>query len=318
MPVAAPSPNPHALDAIALIGFGEAAAAFLAGWRLEWPQLRVRAFDIKTNQADRAVRERKLADYASADVDGVADIGRALAGAQVVFSLVTADQAEAAARSAAAAIERGALYLDCNSCSPGAKRRSASVIERAGGRYVDVAVMAPVHPRLSKTPLLVSGPHAEAARASLALLAMNPEIAEGGVGAASSIKMIRSVMIKGLEALVVECTLSGRAAGVESQVIASLESSFPGFGWEKRAAYMLERVMTHGVRRAAEMREVAATIAELGVEPRMADAAEGWQLAIGELRLDALAAGETLATRAEAILEALVGSGEGKRKEASG
>ncbi len=287
---------------VAFIGFGEAASAFVEGWAEARPA-RLRAFDIKTDSADAAVREGKLRDYRRWQVEGTATLAEALADAGIVFSLVTADQALVAAGRAAACIAPGTLYLDGNSCAPGTKRRAATVIDAAGGRYVDLALMAPVRPALHRVPLLASGPHVQAALGALEALDMGARPAEGPVGAASSIKMIRSIMIKGLEALVAECTLAGRRAGVDAQVLESLEASFPGFRWPDRAAYMLERVTTHGLRRAAEMREVALTIEELGLPADMARAAIAWQQRVGDLRL--ADAGGGYQGRANAVLAAL-------------
>jgi 3-hydroxyisobutyrate dehydrogenase-like beta-hydroxyacid dehydrogenase len=272
------------ISSLAFVGFGEAAAAFVQGWGDERPRV-LCAYDIKTDSAQAAVRDQKRSDYARHRVKGADRLADALAGVGVVFSVVTADQALVAARQAAACITPEALYFDCNSCSPGTKRQAALAIEAAGGRYVDVAVMAPVQPARHHVPLLVSGPHAEDALAVLAALDMRAKQADGGVGAASSIKMVRSIMIKGLEALVAECTLAGRRAGVDRQVFESLDASFPGFDWPQRAAYMLERVMTHGVRRAAEMREVALTVEELGLPSHMAQATVEWQQGIGAMGL---------------------------------
>jgi len=280
--------SPDGIDQIAFLGFGEAAQAFLEGWRTQSGfQARVAAYDIKTDSSDAAVREGKRADYRNAGVSGAANAREAVAGAQLVFSVVTADQAHAAALEALAGLPAGAVFLDCNSCAPQTKARSAERVEAAGGRYVDVAVMAPVHPWLHRAPLLISGPHAQAAARALKALGMAATIQDGPVGTSSAIKMIRSVMIKGLEALVCECVLSGRKAGVDEVVLASLDETFPGFDWKKRAAYMLERVMTHGVRRAAEMREAALTVDLLGLEGAMSHAAVGWQQRVGELRLSA-------------------------------
>jgi len=179
----------------------------------------------------------------------------------------------------------------------------AEKIEAAGGRYVDVAVMAPVYPKLHKTPLLLSGPHAEAGLAYLADLDMAPAIVQGDIGAGSSIKMIRSIMMKGMEALFAECVLAGRKAGVEEAVLASLDKTYPGFDFPAKAGYMLERSMTHGIRRAAEMEEVALTVHELGLANEMAKATVQWQRRIGNLKLDA---GELeYQDRADMILKAL-------------
>jgi len=291
---------------LAFVGFGEAASAFYEGWRSVRPATRARAFDIKTDSRDETVRAGKWADYERADAEGAGTLAEALAEAGAVFSLVTADQAHVAARNAAGAIAEGAFFFDCNSCSPGAKQKSAALIEKAGGRYVDVAVMLPVHPRLNRTPLLVSGPHAEAALPLLKDLDMAATLVAGTVGAASAIKMTRSIVVKGLEALAVECVLAGRKAGIDDVVIASLEETYPGFGWKERAAYMLERVMTHGVRRAAEMREVARTVAEWDLQPAMSSATIHWQQQVGELGLKAADIGETdYRALADAILARL-------------
>ncbi len=271
------------LTHIAFIGFGEAAQAFVTGWRGQpW---RIAAYDIKTDT--EATAEAKRADYVRTGVSGADTAAEAFAGAQAVFSLVTADQALIAARNAAPHLPSGTLFFDGNSCAPGTKRRAAEAIEAAGGRYVDMAIMAPVHPKLHKVPVLLGGPHAAAALDVANAHDMAAQAVPGEVGAASSMKMIRSVMMKGLEALVLECVLAGRKAGVDAAVLNSLDASFPGFDWKRRAAYMMERAATHGFRRAAEMREVARTVDELGLDSGMSRAAEEWQERIGALRLDA-------------------------------
>ena len=217
----------------------------------------------------------KRADYAAAKVLGASTAAEAVTGAETVFSVVTADQAHEAAMAALPGLAKGALF-NCDSCAPQTKSRTAHDVETAGGRYVDVAVMAAVHPRLHRTPLLISGPHVEAAALVFASLGMSAEIHEGPVGTASAVKMIRSIMMKGLEALVCECVLAGRKAGVVETVLDSLDDTYPSFDWTKRSAYMLERVMTHGLRRAAEMREVALTVDLLGLNGEMSRASVGW------------------------------------------
>ncbi|MBI1217593.1 MAG: DUF1932 domain-containing protein [Rhodobacteraceae bacterium] len=286
-------------ERIALVGFGEAAGAFLDGWGLGGSG-RVTTYDIAIDDPAGAVALKDRA--ARAGVPCVPRITEALAGAGLVFSLVTADQALVAATAAAPHLAPGALWFDCNSCAPGTKRAAAAVIAGGGGRYVDVAVMAPVHPKRHLTPLLISGPAVEAGAAALRGLGMRPDIAGDTVGAASAIKMMRSVMVKGIEALTAECLLAARAAGVEQAVLASLQASDPGSDWAARAAYNLERMMVHGQRRAAEMREVAATLRELGLPDRMAAATAIWQDEIGQLHLDGGA--PRLPERADRILAA--------------
>ena len=235
---------PNAVAMVAFIGFGEAGSIFAsaAGWTGP-----LRAYDVEP------ARTRCPA------------LGDALCGAEAVLSVVTADQALPAALAAAPLLEAGALYCDMNSVAPDTKRAAAAAIEAAGGRYVDVAIMAPVHPARLAVPLLVAGPHAESGAQALEAMGFSDvRIIAGGIGAASSVKMIRSVMVKGIEALTAEMMAAADAAAVTEDVLASL-----GDGWRARCAYNLERMATHGARRAAEMEEVAKTLAALGVDPVM-------------------------------------------------
>ncbi len=269
---------------ITFLGFGEAAQAFAKGLRQESGSLVMRAFDIKTNGPQA---QAKRCDYAEYDVIGEATSADACRDAGLIFSLVTAEQAEAAAAEAARVNLDGAMFLDCNSCAPGTKRRAASMISAAGGRYIDVAIMTPVHPRLHRSHCLLAGVEAQAALDATRALGMTTEIAGVDVGAASVRKMVRSVMIKGLEALTLECFLAGRKAGIDADVLASLEATFPGFDWQRRVPYMLERALTHGTRRATEMQEVVKALRELGIAPHMAEATCARQQEAGSLGLDA-------------------------------
>lgn len=258
------------------IGFGEAGRAFA------WPG--ARAFDRKTDML--AERGAMLAAYADAAVQGEEDVALALADAEVVLCLVTADEAVIAARAYAPMLRPGALWLDMNSVAPGSKAEAATVIEAAGGRYADVAVMAPVLPQRRNVPLLVSGPHAaDAADALQALGFANVSIAGDSIGHASAIKMIRSVMVKGLEALSAECALAAARAGVLDAVTASLDASWKPQGWAERFDYNLDRMMAHGLRRAAEMEEVAVTLEDLGVDPVMTRGTIARQRELGALAI---------------------------------
>lgn len=283
---------------IALVGFGEAGRAFASGWE-RGEDLIVATYDLKL--ADPVSAEAVLEACRAFDVLPEATSADALAGAGQVFSLVTADRAAEAAVESARSLEKGTLYFDCNSCSPVTKAANAGIIEAAGGCYIDVAVMAPVLPLRHRTPLLVSGPHTERALEALSALGMQAKPAGERVGHASAIKMMRSVVIKGLEALTAESMLAARRAGVEDAVVASLQASDPGIDWAKRLAYNLERMMVHGARRAAEMREVAKTLDDYGLPNRLSLAIADWQDEIAGLGLEGGEA--SLAVRADRILE---------------
>ena len=172
--------------------------------------------------------------------------------------------------------------LDINSVSPGRKQETAKLLGDAA-RYVDVAVLAPIHPARHKTPMLIAGADAEAIAPTLAALGMRASIAGAEIGAAAAIKMVRSVMIKGIEALTLECFLAAARAGVIDEVAASMKNNYPGLDWAKIVPYNLERMASHGERRAAEMEEVADTLRELGVEPLMTTATVKRQREMGQI-----------------------------------
>lgn len=276
---------------VAFIGFGEAGQAFAD--QLGRP---ARAYDRKTYVG--ATRRAKLKDYERLAVQGVLTNQAAVAGAGLILSLVTADKAIAAARETARGIDQGAFYCDMNSVAPQTKREAAQTIERAGAYYVDVAVMAPVHPAKRSVPLLVSGRRAQQAAALLGEIGFTDIRVVVG-GAASAIKMIRSVLVKGLEALTTECVLAAEAAGVREEVMASLNASWPGTDWATKADYNLDRMMVHGTRRAEEMAEVVRILDALGTGSAMARGTVERQRAIGRLGLTPPA---TLTAKIAAVL----------------
>lgn len=255
---------------IALIGFGEA-GGILGADLAKAPGVKVAAYDIKLDDpAEAAAMRARMAD---ANVSERATLADLITDAEIVISAVTASQAKPVAHAAAKHMRAGQSFLDINSVAPDTKRGNAKVIDASGATYVDVAVMAPVPPKRLKVPMLVGGPTGAAMADTLNALGLNARAVSSDVGYASAIKMCRSIMIKGLEALTVECTLTARRYGVEEPVLASLAASFPGMGWEGELPhYLVSRVAEHGRRRAAELREVAVTVADTGQEPRMASA----------------------------------------------
>lgn len=266
---------------LAFIGFGEAGQAFAQGLQLASGLASV--FDTKfdagaAGDAVRAACERFNAEAAPCPEAALAD-------ADIVFSLVPTDQAVIAAEAGARHLKPGALWLDGSSSSPGRKREAAAVIDGRSGFYVDMAIMAPVHPLLHRTPVLLAGSEAQQTLPRLEALGMNARLAGAQVGDASAIKMVRSVLIKGIEAVTAECMLAARRAGVEDAVLASLKRSDPGTDWAARSTYNIERMTTHGKRRAGELREVVATLDELGLPSRMAAATAEWEDQLGELGL---------------------------------
>jgi 3-hydroxyisobutyrate dehydrogenase-like beta-hydroxyacid dehydrogenase len=203
--------------------------------------------------------------------------------AELIVSAVTASQTVPAAQACAPAARPGTWFLDLNSASPGAKQRAAAAIAAAGARYVEGAVMTSLPPYRIRVPLLLGGARAAELQPLLAALGFNASVASDTLGVASATKMCRSVMIKGLEAMVIEAFTAARAYGVEAQVLASLAETFPGIDWEQQATYFFQRVILHGRRRAEEMREAAETVAEIGLTPWSASATAERQAWIADL-----------------------------------
>lgn len=271
------------MASIGLIGFGEAGRTFAKAG--DWSAA-AHVFDIKTDSERDGPDMR--AHYADAGVTGCDSLAEAVGQSSMILSLVTADQALTVAEAVAGCIARGTLYCDMNSVAPQTKQAAAALIEAAGGNYVDVALMAPVNPARLAIPLLLSGGEAEAAAIRLDQLGFTNRRAVGAsVGRASAIKMIRSVMVKGIEALTAECVVAAHAAGVLDEVLASLDASEKAMSWQTRADYNLDRMMIHGLRRAAEMEEVVKTLDGLGTGSVMTRGTVERQRAIGLLRIGA-------------------------------
>jgi 3-hydroxyisobutyrate dehydrogenase-like beta-hydroxyacid dehydrogenase len=249
---------------IGFVGFGEAAYHIAKG--LRQPGISsVSAFDI--NVTDK-VRQR-----AQETGTRLVETNQELAqSCDIMMSAVTADQALNAAGQNALHLTASHLYADLNSVSPGVKQSIARVIEASGARFAEIAMMAPVPPYGHKVPMLAGGAGAPEFVEKLALFGISAEIVSREVGTAAATKMFRSIIVKGLEALLTECVLGASHYNADERVFASLAETFPGIDWKQLANYMVGRVVVHGERRAREMEEVAATLREIDIEPIMAEA----------------------------------------------
>jgi 3-hydroxyisobutyrate dehydrogenase-like beta-hydroxyacid dehydrogenase len=255
------------LRRFALIGFGEAGA--ILGADLAAAGREVVTYDILL---DAASTRASLLDKARAARVRTADtLAEAVAGAQVVISAVTAASSSDVAASAAEVLRADQVLLDINSVSPAKKLANAAMVEAAGAGYVEAAVMAPVPPQRLRVPMLLGGKGAAQLAGRLRGIGMNTTAISAQIGVASAVKMCRSIVIKGLEALTVECVVAARRFGAEREVLESLHGTFPNMGWTGPLPdYLVSRVAEHGTRRAAEMREVARTLRDVGLEPTMA------------------------------------------------
>jgi 3-hydroxyisobutyrate dehydrogenase-like beta-hydroxyacid dehydrogenase len=255
-------------ERIGMIGYGEVGKIFAAGLKAHVASTRV--WDVKFDNAD--LRDAQLTHAALAGVVASDSLAALCESADLVLSAVTASNTLAVAEAAAPHLRPGAVFLDLNSASPGTKQQAARVIESAGANYVEAGVMTSVPPYGVRVPMLLGGASAAELAEVLTAWGLDATAVSDQLGVASAIKMCRSVMIKGLEALAIESYATARAYGVEDQVLPTLVETFPSIDWDKQGAYFFSRVVQHGQRRAEEMREAANTVREAGFEPFMATA----------------------------------------------
>lgn len=254
---------------IGLVGYGEVGKVFASGLKAKTGRW-VGAWDLKF--ADAATRDAERAHAAAHGIEACASALALCGKANLIISAVTASNTLAVAQEVARSIRPGALFLDLNSASPGTKTQCAAVIDAAGGHYVEAGVMTSVPPYGIRVPMLLGGARAAELAGVLTGWGMDAKAVSEKIGVASAIKMCRSVMIKGLEALVIESYSTARAYGVEEQMIPTLYETFPGIDWNQQGAYFFSRVAQHGKRRAEEMLEAANTVLEAGFTPWMSTA----------------------------------------------
>ena len=299
------------IETLGFAGFGEAVYHFTKGLKSAGLK-RVAAYDIHTNTPRRGGKIQARARETGVEL--VESPAALAAQASVVICAVTADQAVNAAVQTAPHLTARHVYADLNSVSPATKERIAGIVAGNGARFVEIAVMGPVPPYLHEVPMLLGGAAAPEFQAMFAPFGMNMDVVSTDrIGRAIAVKMCRSIVSKGLEAILFECVLGASQYGAEERVFQSLDESFPGVDWKKLADYTVGRVVVHGERRAREMDEVAATLRELGVDPMMAEATSrrmDWAAGLG---LREHFGGEFPKTCAE-VLEAMREEPAGKRK----
>jgi 3-hydroxyisobutyrate dehydrogenase-like beta-hydroxyacid dehydrogenase len=249
---------------IALIGFGEVGG--ILGADFAAAGLSVSTFDILIHREPS--RSAMQAKAKSANVRACDAIEDAIDGADLVISAVTAASASEVAKNAAPFLRNEQIYLDINSVSPETKREIARILNQSPATFVEAAVMAPVAPQRLTVPMLLGGADAGPAAERLRAIGMNVKPISDRIGVASAIKMCRSIIIKGLEAITVESMFTARRYGAEKQVLDSLEATYPGMGWNGALPdYLISRVAEHGKRRAAEMREAAQAVSDARLDP---------------------------------------------------
>ncbi|MFP6712750.1 MAG: DUF1932 domain-containing protein [Rhodospirillales bacterium] len=268
---------------IAFIGFGEAAGLLTDGLTQAGADVAA-TYDILIDNPEKTEAHKAKAD--SKGVAAAANAEQAVAEADIIISAVVSKEILVAAKNVAAYLKAGQIYMDINSASPTAKREAAEIIEASGADFVEAAVMDLVPPHGHKVPMLLAGSKAAELADTLSSYGMNVKAIGEKIGNASSVKMVRSVFMKGFSAILLESLIAARKLNAEDAVLESLQITYPEFNWKEFASTSMSRLIKHAKRQSEEMHSVAVTLEELGIEPITANATGarlGW---LADMELD--------------------------------
>lgn len=266
------------MNDLGFMGFGEAAPAIAEGLA-EAGAENLYAFDIAC-EATPGRFARRAARSGTKMLQSPAELA---ASCKLIFSLVTCTEAVTAATSIAGHLTPAHIYVDMNSASPEVKREVGGIVERGGAQFIEAAVMSVVPPLRHRVPVLLCGKAAPELVSTLDPFGMNLEVLGERIGAASATKMFRSIMVKGMQSLFIECVLAARHFGAEKRVLDTVTASYPGIDWNEFANYLIGRSALHAGRQSHEMEEVSHTLESIGELPIMARATAERLRRFGEL-----------------------------------
>lgn len=254
------------MPVLGFIGLGEAAFHIARGLHGEGLQ-GIRAYDKFWNvppQSDLVAQRAGEASVALAP-----SLQALVEGCDIVISAVSANLAVPLARESAAWLRPGQVYADLNSAGPQTKIEAAAIVAPTGAAFVDGAIMGTVPGLGHKVPTLVCGDGAQRFADALRPFGMQLTVLEGAAGKASASKMLRSIFMKGVVALLLETVLAGHEYGLEDDLLDSIAETFAAGPFLEVANGLIARGVIHAERRAHEMDEVVATLRAAGVDDTM-------------------------------------------------
>lgn len=266
----------------AFIGFGELATAFSRGLSDAGVE-DIRAYSRPHREpvAARALEERLRTGSARL----CASLHDTVHGATAIVAAVPASSAVAAVSECLHSIDEGCIYVDPAPLAPSAKEESAALIGSRGGLYVDAAVLGTVALDGSRVPTLVAGPGAAAWRDLVMPLGMNVSLVEGPAGRASLVKLLRSVYMKGRDALILEMLVASRHYGLEQTILESIRGSGEQVPFPALASRVMCSLALHADRRADELAASAEVVRGAAVEPIVTSAGSERLRRVAELGL---------------------------------
>lgn len=267
------------MSTVAFIGFGELGSTLARALRAPGG-LSVRAWSRPPR--DEAADEALDARLRGAGADRAGSIEEAVAGAAAVLAVAPGVASEELARRSAPHLDAQAIYADLTTATPSVKVAAGDRVAARGALYADIAVLGTVAASGAAVPLLGSGPGAEAFRALVEPAGLRVTALEAPAGHATLVKLLRSVYMKGRDALVLEMMIAARKHGLERVVAESIAGPGEEVPFPALAERILSALAVHAERRAHELRSAGAVVRATGVEPLVTEA--------GAERLERLAA----------------------------
>lgn len=257
---------------VAFIGFGELGAALarrlggsgaheMRAWTRARPDLNATALAARTER------------IRAAGVEPIAALEDALRGADAVLSVVSGTSSREVSERSAGLLDDGALYVDLTAAAVTDKEAGAEAVERSGGQYVDGAVLGTVAVPDATIPIVASGDGARELQQLASCEGISIEALDGPAGRATQLKLLRSVYMKGRDALVVETLLAARRCGLEERLVASIEGPGERVSFADLSDRVLRSLAVHAGRRAEELDSSADVVRETGIDPLLAPAA---------------------------------------------
>ena len=196
--------------------------------------------------------------------------GDAVQSADIIFSVNLSSVSETVAKEVLPVLTQQKIYLEMNTASPKKKISIDQILKPSKVKFVDLAIMAPVPPKGILTPMLAVGPGAKFFKEAMSPYQLNIEVIEGEVGEAASRKLLRSIVYKGIAAVICEGVEAGKAFGLEAYIREQISSIIGGK--DDLIDRFVEGSEMHAGRRMLEMEAVIEMLEEKGIKPFLSKA----------------------------------------------
>ncbi len=256
-------------ERIGIVGYGEAGQAIAQGLCSSRGSS-ISVFDIKFNEEELRESLRLRAQEHGVIVED--DMGSLIANNDMILSLVTGEVATQVVRDSLPFINEGKVYVDMSTVSPRKKILMGELIEQKGGSFIEVAILGAIASYGFKSPMLVCGKRADHFVNVFAKMGFNVKFVSTEIGKASSLKMLRSVFAKGVEALLLEMLVGAKRCDLVQPLMDAIVEHMDGSSFQEIANTWITTNVVHAERRTAEMEHVIETLNELNVKPIMAKA----------------------------------------------